>query len=85
MEKMTKNADGNIAEDAIENAKEKGVEYWKMVKDKGQELWNEAESNTQNTWGKTKGYIQKNPVKAIGLAALCGVLAAALFYPRKRS
>jgi len=61
------------AEEAIENAKAK-------VKN----LWSDAQSNGRKTWGRTKGFIQKHPAKAVGLAVLLGVVVGILLSPNSR-
>lgn len=72
------------AEEALENVKVKGDEYWKMAKEKGQSLWNDTESARRQTWRQAKGFIQKHPGQAIGYAALLGVIVGAFFYPKGR-
>ena len=72
MEKIVKNnKDGNVidnifpnAEEAIENAREKGSEYLKLGK-KG--------------WGQTKGFIQKHPGQTVVYAFLLAVVVGVLF------
>jgi ElaB/YqjD/DUF883 family membrane-anchored ribosome-binding protein len=89
METIVKNANKNNAEntfphadEALENAKAKGSEYWKMAKAKGQSLWNSTRSTRQQSWDRTKGFIQKHPAQAVGYAVLLGAVLTVLLYPK---
>jgi ElaB/YqjD/DUF883 family membrane-anchored ribosome-binding protein len=92
MDKIAKSKDGNMidhtlaqADEAIENAKEMGNEIWEKTKAKSQDIWDDAQFTGQKKWNQTKGYIQKNPVKALGIAALLGAVLAVKFFPRQKN
>ena len=73
-----------VADEAIERAKAKGEAIWQRARSKSQDLVDEVQSSSQEAWRQTRSYIQKKPGRAIGYAALAGLVLGFLIAPKSR-
>jgi ElaB/YqjD/DUF883 family membrane-anchored ribosome-binding protein len=91
MEKIGKSADGDLiektfpqADDAIRSVKVKGDEYWQTAKEKGRHFWRGAQARQREKWSEARAFVQKNPGKSVGYAALLGAVLTILLFPKNR-
>jgi ElaB/YqjD/DUF883 family membrane-anchored ribosome-binding protein len=70
---------------AAEQAKVQGKEVWQSAQEKAQQTWADVRARGLTAWEDTRGrgqeyynsaeiYVRQNPAKAVGMAALAGII-----------